>query len=158
MAAEVVERIIDNSVRDINNGKLFEFQFEFPTELLYSDEKILTEKLPKEFPFLFVSGADDPIGDFGKGVEKTTTQMQKDGFTDVKTKIYPAMRHEILNEDIKESIIKNQLDKFNEFKEWQLQEFIEPLLKDEFFLRVDIVVLYKNSKIDIYYSNKNEYC
>ena len=77
-------------------------------------ERKWAEKIPKEFPFLFVSGGDDPIGDFGKGVEKTVTQMQKDGFTDVKAKIYPAMRHEILNEDIKEYVyedIRNWLNK-----------------------------------------------
>ncbi len=36
--------------------------------------------------------------------------MQKDGFTDVKTKIYPNMRHEILNEDIKESVYESIKD------------------------------------------------
>ncbi len=33
-------------------------------------ERKWAERIPKEFPFLFVSGADDPIGDFGKSVEK----------------------------------------------------------------------------------------
>ena len=69
--------------------------------------------------FLFVSGADDPIGNFGKGVEKTVTQMQKDGFTDVKTKIYPAMRHEILNEDIKESV-------YESIKDWIYEKISQP--------------------------------
>lgn len=39
--------------------------------------------------------------------------MQKDGFTDVKTKIYPAMRHEILNEDIKEYVYEDIRDWLN---------------------------------------------
>ena len=54
------------------------------------------------------SRIDNP--DFGKGVEKTVTQMQKDGFTDVNAKIYPAMRHEILNEGIKESVYESIKD------------------------------------------------
>lgn len=81
-------------------------------------ERKWAEKLPKEFPFLFVSGADDPIGDFGKGVKKTVTQMQKDGFTDVKIKIYPAMRHEILNEDIKESV-------YESIKDWLYEKILK---------------------------------
>ena len=79
----------------------------------------LRHRLPvAAWDFLFVSGADDPIGDFGKGVEKTVTQMQKDGFTDVKIKIYAAMRHEILNEDIKESV-------YESIKDWLYEKILK---------------------------------
>jgi alpha-beta hydrolase superfamily lysophospholipase len=39
--------------------------------------------------------------------------MQEDGFTDVKTKIYLDMRHEILNEDIKEYVYEDIRDWLN---------------------------------------------
>ncbi len=52
----------------------------------------------RKFPMLFVSGADDPIGDFGKGIHHTVDQLIKDGFTDVEMKLYENKRHEILNE------------------------------------------------------------
>lgn len=58
------------------------------------------ENISKNLPFLFISGASDPIGNFGKGVSRTVEQMQKDGFEDIRLKLYPEMRHEILNEDI----------------------------------------------------------
>ena len=53
--------------------------------------------------------------------------------------------------------ISKHIKEFNEFKYWQIQEFIEPLLKDEFFLRVDVVVIFENNNFEVYYSTKNEY-
>lgn len=69
-----------------------------------------TKNISKEFPFLFLSGEDDPIGDFGKGVRKTVSQMQADGFYKVDSKLYPGMRHEILNETIKEEVFSDIYD------------------------------------------------
>ncbi|MFV0531240.1 MAG: alpha/beta fold hydrolase [Flavobacteriales bacterium] len=65
------------------------------------------KNIRKKLPFLFISGSDDPIGNFGKGVEKTAELLKKDGFKDVSMKLYPKMRHEILNEDIKEHVYKD---------------------------------------------------
>lgn len=59
------------------------------------------------FPFLFVSGQNDPIGDFGKGVTLTINHLKSDGFQDVDAKIYPEMRHEILNEEIREQVLSD---------------------------------------------------
>ncbi|WP_343687861.1 alpha/beta fold hydrolase [Chryseobacterium gleum] len=61
--------------------------------------------IPKSFPFLFVSGQNDPIGDFGKGVIHTVNNLKADGFQNVDVKIYPEMRHEILNEEIREEVL-----------------------------------------------------
>ncbi|SIT23704.1 Lysophospholipase, alpha-beta hydrolase superfamily [Chryseobacterium ureilyticum] len=62
------------------------------------------------FPFLFVSGQNDPIGDFGKGVTLTINNLKNDGFQDVNAKIYPEMRHEILNEEIREKVLSEIYD------------------------------------------------
>ncbi|SHM18113.1 alpha/beta fold hydrolase [Chryseobacterium polytrichastri] len=67
------------------------------------------QTIPKSFPFLFISGQNDPIGDFGKGVTKTVENLKLDGFKDVEVEIYPEMRHEILNEEIREDVL-NQID------------------------------------------------
>lgn len=61
--------------------------------------------ISKSFPFLFVSGQDDPIGDFGKGVIYTVNNLKANGFQNVEIKIYPEMRHEILNEKIREEVL-----------------------------------------------------
>jgi len=65
------------------------------------------ENISAELPFLFLSGEDDPIGDFGKGIRKTVKQMKKDGFKDISCQLYPGMRHEILNEEIKLQVYKD---------------------------------------------------
>lgn len=67
--------------------------------------------ISKSFPFLFVSGENDPIGDFGKGVMHTVDHLKADGFQHVDVKIYPEMRHEILNEEIREEVL-------NEINRW----------------------------------------
>lgn len=72
------------------------------------------DQISRDFPFLFVSGAEDPIGNFGKGVTKTVKNMQEDGFSNLQLFLYPKMRHEILNEDIKHQVfddIRNWMDK-----------------------------------------------
>lgn len=69
--------------------------------------------LSKKFPMLFVSGEHDPIGDFSKGVIKTVDNLKKDGFQNVSLKIYPNMRHEILNET-------NKQDVYDEILKWIL--------------------------------------
>ncbi|PJJ62887.1 alpha/beta fold hydrolase [Chryseobacterium geocarposphaerae] len=61
--------------------------------------------ISKSFPFLFISGQNDPIGDFGKGVMRTVNNLKIDGFQNVEVKLYPEMRHEILNEEIREEVL-----------------------------------------------------
>lgn len=61
--------------------------------------------ISKSFSFLFVSGKNDPIGDFGKGVMHTVNNLKNDGFQNVEVKLYPEMRHEILNEEIREEVL-----------------------------------------------------
>ena len=46
----------------------------------------------------FIAGAEDPVGPYGKGVQKCADTFVSVGMTDVKTKIYPLCRHEIHNE------------------------------------------------------------
>lgn len=61
----------------------------------------------RKFPMLFISGEDDPIGNFSKGVRETVENLKKDGFQDINMKIYSNMRHEILNETQKEEIFSD---------------------------------------------------
>ena len=56
---------------------------------------------------LFISGAMDPVGDFGKGVRRAYESFQKAGVREVSIKLYPTLRHEILNEDCKEEIYQD---------------------------------------------------
>ena len=60
--------------------------------------KKIIRSVPKDLPVLFVAGADDPVGDYGKGVEKAFKKFKKAGVNDVQIKLYDGARHEILND------------------------------------------------------------
>ena len=52
----------------------------------------------KDIPIMFISGAEDPVGGYGKGVEKAVSLYRKAGIEDVRLVLFPDDRHEILNE------------------------------------------------------------
>lgn len=60
--------------------------------------------IPKELPVLLVSGAEDPVGGFSKGVYKVYRELRKIGLKDVQVRLYEKGRHEILNELNKEEV------------------------------------------------------
>lgn len=49
-------------------------------------------------PVYFMSGEEDPVGDYGKGVEKAYKAFCDAGCQDVTIRLYPGGRHEMLNE------------------------------------------------------------
>lgn len=65
------------------------------------------KKMNLNTPILFISGAMDPVGDCGKGVEKAYRSFQKAGVREVSTKLYPELRHEILCEDCRETVFED---------------------------------------------------
>lgn len=65
--------------------------------------------IPKGLPVLFVSGADDPVGEFGKGVRKIYEKYRAAGIRDVTLRLYTGDRHEILNETDRDQVYKDLL-------------------------------------------------
>lgn len=65
--------------------------------------------VPENLPVYFVAGADDPVGDYGKGVKKTYEKFKKAGVKDVSITLYEGGRHEILNDDCKEEVMNDIL-------------------------------------------------
>ncbi len=51
--------------------------------------------LPREMPVLLVSGQNDPVGNYGRGVESVRDRLAKAGVS-VDCRLYPDARHEIL--------------------------------------------------------------
>ena len=56
-------------------------------------------RAPHDVPLLFVSGAEDPVGDNGRGVRAAAALARRAGQRHVDVRIYEGMRHEIFNED-----------------------------------------------------------
>lgn len=73
-----------------------------------SDKK-WAKNLPTELPILMISGDADPVGNYGKGVEKVYKRMEKAG-ADVTMRLYHGARHELLNETSKKEIISHTLE------------------------------------------------
>jgi alpha-beta hydrolase superfamily lysophospholipase len=61
----------------------------------------------KELPIYLISGDDDPCTGKEKGVKSTYNALKKIGFNVQEPKIYKHARHEILNESIKDEVIKD---------------------------------------------------
>lgn len=55
-------------------------------------------KMDPDTPVLFLSGANDPVGQNGKGVERVAGFFRQAGTKDLTVHLYPEGRHEILNE------------------------------------------------------------
>lgn len=55
------------------------------------------EKMRKDMPVLLVAGAEDPVGDYGKGVRAVAKQLTKHGLEPVKLVLIENQRHEVLN-------------------------------------------------------------
>ena len=60
-------------------------------------------KLPKELPVLIISGAKDPVGMNGRGVLAVSDALVDAGI-EPEVILYPADRHEILNEEDKDKV------------------------------------------------------
>ena len=72
---------------------------------LYKRENL--NKMPRELPVLFVSGAEDPVGDYGKSVEKVYQSFLDMGMKNVQIKLYENDRHELLNESDREKVYED---------------------------------------------------
>lgn len=50
-------------------------------------------------PILLLSGEQDPVGDFGRGVSYVAAALKKAGASDVTCTLYPNARHDLLHEE-----------------------------------------------------------
>lgn len=77
--------------------------------VMYVGQKSNISKTPKELPLLLTSGAQDPVGGFGRGVVHVYDMYKAAGIDDVSIKLYENDRHEILNETDRDQIYQDIL-------------------------------------------------
>ena len=94
---------------------------QFYVDLLTGFKQLSTMKevatIRKDLPILLISGKEDPIGDFGKGVWRVAKQLKKAGIQTITVYLFESLRHEILNEKEKIAVynaIVNWLEKKHE--------------------------------------------
>lgn len=66
--------------------------------MLYIEQPKNLKRMKKDLPVFFLAGMEDPVGSYGKGVERAVAEFKKVGMANVSLKLYPNCRHEILNE------------------------------------------------------------
>lgn len=64
----------------------------------YANQKNWMAPIPQTLSILIISGAEDPVGDFGKGPKKIARDLEKNGFEDITLALFDTLRHEILLE------------------------------------------------------------
>lgn len=77
--------------------------------LLCANSSIVIENTPTNIPMLFLSGSMDPIGQYGKGVQKAAEKYIKHGCK-VDIRLYDGARHELLFELNREEVKRDILD------------------------------------------------
>jgi alpha-beta hydrolase superfamily lysophospholipase len=78
------------------------------TMLTYTDGGYVMNN--PNLPIRFFSGADDPCAVNEKAFKEAQELLRKQGYKDVAGKMYPNLRHEILNEDEKDKVYEDILN------------------------------------------------
>lgn len=80
--------------------------------IMQGTEKGWGQKVPM-IPYLVISGAQDPVGNMGKGPIETAKDL-RDSKHHVRLQLYPEYRHEILNENHHELVYRDILAWMNQ--------------------------------------------
>lgn len=71
--------------------------------------KKIVAAVPKSLPVLFLSGKDDPVGNYGKGVLKALKKFKAAGVKNADCILYEGCRHEILNDVCRDGVYSDVL-------------------------------------------------
>jgi len=67
-------------------------------------------KIPKDIPILFISGTQDALGGFKRGISEVYRKFKKTGIEDVSLKFYQGARHELVNELNREEVYEDIIE------------------------------------------------
>lgn len=114
------ESEVDKYIADPKCGNVFPagFYLDFFKALLFLKMKKSVLNIAEKLPVFIFSGADDPVGDKGKGVMIVYDRLKKRGLTDLELLLYPGGRHEMLNET-------NRLDVMENLARWIKKRYIQ---------------------------------
>lgn len=87
------------------------FFYDLFTGLEVIHHKALIQSIPKELPVFILSGDQDPVGDYSKGVQKVIDQYKNAGLQNITSKFYEGARHELLNETNRDEV-------YNDIYQW----------------------------------------
>lgn len=105
------EQNVDAYVADPHCGFLFTVNgfYNLFLTIFKVQQKEYLEHMKRDLPVLFIAGAEDPVGDFGKGVRRAEQAFRETGMRDVECRLYADDRHELLNEVDQEQVYEDVL-------------------------------------------------
>ncbi|MCG7408673.1 lysophospholipase [Paenibacillus sp. ACRRX] len=89
------------------------FYYEFFCFLKEVHHPSTLAKVPLKLPVLIVSGSQDPVGNFGKGLRKLKALYKQLGVQEVSLILYPGARHELLNETNRDEVTLDCIEWLN---------------------------------------------
>ena len=98
---EAVVEKYDNTPENTFKFTVSGFNQIFET-ISYIENPKLINRIPKNIPILLISGEEDPVGGYGKEVQKVYKALDKAGIDDLTIELVEGARHEVLNEINKE--------------------------------------------------------
>ncbi|MGL6154416.1 serine aminopeptidase domain-containing protein [Cetobacterium sp.] len=105
--SKVVQNFIEDPLCGFPYTPIFYYNFlDFLSNL---HRKNNFDFVKKNIPIFLISGLEDPIGLYGKGVKELYNFYRNLGFTKLSLKLYKNFRHEILNEINKEKVYEDIL-------------------------------------------------
>ena len=72
--------------------------------LLFIGKRTNIGHIPKNMPILMASGREDPVGNYGKAVEKVFRIYRRAGIEDITVRLFDRCRHELHNEVGREAV------------------------------------------------------
>jgi len=94
------ENVVNEYLNDPYCMQIFSNQFfaDLAHGVLITNNAERMKNMNKSTPVLLLSGANDPVGLYGKGVEEVFHKMKKANLHDVELKLFKDGRHEMINE------------------------------------------------------------
>lgn len=110
------DEAIDEYLNDENSKKDYTIGIfrELLNSMSFACDKKNISKMYKKLPVLFLSGSDDAVGKFEKGVKKTYNMFKDCGVENVTLKFYPSLRHDLFHE-------KNNKEIFDDIEKWLIE-------------------------------------
>ena len=102
------EAVVDRYVADEKCGFLFTLSGyrDLMTFISECNRREWAESVPTNLRVLIVSGAEDPVGNYGEGPKKVAGMLAAAGSVGVTLKLFRGDRHEILNETDREFVYR----------------------------------------------------
>ena len=105
-SAAIDEFLSDTNCGVVPSAALFR---DMLTGIKYISSPKNLDRMNTDMPIYFISGDNDPIGDFGKGVLCTYNAFLKAGLSDVTLKLYHGARHDLPRETNKDEVFEDVL-------------------------------------------------